>query len=249
MPDSIGRYTLAEMRKRVWRRLDSYKWTDVNQDGTVPVTAELVVSPQYTDEDVNEAINTALVGLHTDLITNYPLAFADEDEIDLVADHTEYSLPEDLVQLRGLYWKPPWDTRTVVPINERQFMYQMDDNPDIPPLGDAPTYRRQLNFFVLNQIPTEDNAGGVLVRYVKHVNYLADDAAIIETEFARQLQEVVCIDAAIDLIQTRGRQEVPTWKDDRQIWMGRLVAIARGAQQPPFVQMYYANPVPFEGRR
>lgn len=256
MPDSIGRLTLREIRTRVWQILDSYRpaevETTVDQDVAVDAehpdgktnalsTPPFDVNPLYPRDEVNSAINAALREKYAELILNSSLPLSDEVTIDIVEDQTEYSLPFDFAQVKGLWWKDPLDSRTVVPINEREYMHQVEDEQvqgiDLP-FFTAPTYRRQLNFIVLNQIPQQDNPGGILVRYVKWINWLSVDDQYIETEFAPILQEVVIWTAAIELAQTKSQLSVPDWERRQQKWEERLSLMARAANNPPFTILY-----------
>lgn len=254
--NEIGLYTLYEMRRQVWRRLDSYRPTDVqlydqevvpvspeNPDGrtTGASTGPFAIDAIYPKEEVNAQINIALREHYLDLVLSMETAFSDETEIDIVADQSEYELPYDMAMLRGLYWKDPYDTRTVVPINARTLMPLLDGSlqqESSPQSVALPSYRIQLNQFVLNPVPTLDNPGGVLVRYVKWNIYLSDDAQVIESQFAPILQECVIIAAAISLAQTKAMLDVKPWLDELARWKERLLQLVRMTLTPPNIRMY-----------
>lgn len=242
MPDIVGRYTLAEMRERVWRRLDALRADTVSIIGEESIT--LTTDALYTVPDLDIAINKALVGHYVELVGNSNKAFSDEEEIDVVTNQTEYQLPTDMVQLKGLWWKDSSITYTILPPNERTYMHQVDEGGPLDPsvANGAPTYRRQLNFIVLNEIPTVDNPKGILVRYVKWVNWLSRPDQVIETEFAQILQECVIISAALDLAWSKAKQDNPQWKTELGEWQSRLASMVRNTDNPPFVVMYYPHP-------
>lgn len=255
MPDSLGRLNLREIRTRVWQILDSYRPAEVETtvDFPVPVdinhpdgltnalsTAPFEVDSLYPRDEVNSAINAALREKYVDLILNSTIPFSDETTIDVVANQTEYVLPWDFAQVKGLWWKHDEDTRTIVPINEREYMHQVENElvQHMDLLYGTPTYRRQLNNIVLNQIPQRDNPGGILVRYVKWVLWLSVDDQYIETELAPILQEVVIWTAAIELAQTKSQLSVPDWEKRQSKWEERLSFLTRATNNPPFVIMY-----------
>lgn len=255
MPDVSGRYTLAEMRDRVRRCIDGLRPTVSLVDVTDPVTHVTVpagtetvgpIDPLFSNDDINFFLNAGLTLLTTQLIASNEEVFADEETVDITANVMEYSLPTDCVQVRSLWWKDPHTAYTIVPATSRTFMWKVDELKPIPPqmYNGAPTYRLNLNFFVLNepQLVTLDNPQGVLVRYIKKNNFLSNDGDKIETQFAWIVQECVIRSAAIELIEKRTKLDAATLKTDLATWTGQLTAMVRNSTNPPFINLYSTMP-------
>jgi hypothetical protein len=191
------------MRDAVRRRIDTLRFQVTNgSEGTL-----LQVDPLVTDQDINLFLNTALIKRSVDVNVADNTIMADSAYADIKAGVTEYPLPEDLMFLRAVYWRPdglPNNTPTLEPPVQRIFIYESDQDSDIAvPLfvgSVAPSYRRRLNLIVLNQVPQIDNILGLEFDYVKTFLPLAVDDQVIETPLATIIQEVVILDAAIECV-------------------------------------------------
>lgn len=194
--DLQGRYTFLEMREMVRRRCDGYRRTVDITTGDESGTQQ--VDPLFTTEDIKMYLNQALVKRHIDLTTLDETIMADSSTIDLVVDQVEYELPEDLLFLRAIYYKPPGVEFTEIPPNQRMYLYEYEQENEInmADLG-APTYRRRLNTIVLNNVPKSANVGGLVVDYVKGALPLLADDQVLETAMATIMQHVIILDAAI----------------------------------------------------
>lgn len=207
-------------------------------------TGPFTIDALYPLEEVNEQLNSSLTEHYADLVASSELPFADEQEIDIIANQTEYELPADLVQLRGFWYKDPGDDRTVVPINDRIYMHMEDNGSplEVGFLNGAPTYRMQMNFVVLNQIPLANNLGGMLCRYIKWHNWLSNDSQVIETQFAQILQQCIIVGAAITLAETKQQLTVQPWVDELSRWKERLSILVRNTINPPFAMIMVQPP-------
>lgn len=197
-------YTLAQMRDKVRRRVDAYRVTLDVAGGETSIDQ---INPLISNEDILMYLNAALTKRSVDVAVNDNTILADSVEVDIVTDQVEYPLPEDIMFLRGLYWKHESITSTLLPPNKRTYMYEQDDDSDINEdiISDqtVPQYRRRLNFFVLDQVPKRDNKGGVLVDYVKSPLELVEEDQVLEIPLANILQEVIILDATIGICSER----------------------------------------------
>lgn len=248
MPDDFGRYTLAEMREMTRRCLDANRVPnglqpqDIVQNPPIYAGDEIgpiVLDPLFSNQDLNFFINSAIMSVCIDMLMASETVLADEDLINIQADVPEYSLPDDTMLLKGLYWKPHTVAEMLLPPSRRIQMRMIDEPageyPDIS--NGAPTYRRQLNQIVLDPVPKHDNPGGILVRFSKPLLYLKDETATLETEFAWPMQEVVIRRAAKEAAGFRGMVLNPMVSEMLGQWEQRLTLLVMNSTSPSSVQM------------
>ena len=248
--DAYGRKSLSELRTDVRRNLNAVQalvfdaTTGKEGAGTAFVYDELFPEPH-----VDMYLNEALTARYLDLVINAETEFADETTIDVTEDIVEYTLPDEMAILRGLWWKDPNTAASLVPPADRLYMHMKDegDDPIDAVYNGAPTYRRQMHHIVLNTTPTEDNLTGILVRYIKWINPLTADTQVIESSFARVLQEVVILDATIAAGERRAKMDMSTLLATLQKWEVRLAALARSSTTPAFMNL--TTRLPFSGVR
>jgi hypothetical protein len=243
MPNDRGLYTLAEMRMMVYRNVGALR-RQVNL-ATNEETGDPRFDPLISKNDVDLMINTALTLRAVDLFYNATTVLADQEQIDVKANIVEYPLPADLAILRYAKWKDPLVPYTIQPPNDYIPMVEYDQQDQVPVtfLNGAPTYRRQLNNIVLNETPECDNDQGILVYYIKWVQYLIQDNSVIETQFARLLQEVVVIDASIAAATRHRFLDVNELRKDQVQAYSALVQLCRISSSPPSVSMIVDHPV------
>ena len=242
MPDIYGKYTLLEMIHRTWRRLGAYypESVDINSGEESQV---FCVDPLFSRDDVIDAINEAASARFTDLIVNSQSVLLDEDLIHVNADQAEYRIPEDAAIIRALYWKDPSNPLELVPPNERVPMVNTDNiDTNIYQPGDTfgcivPTWKRRLDYIVIDPVPTIANRGGILIEYVKWLNYLANDDDVLETQFARALQECCILQAVITLGSRKGKMRMEEENAQLLQWDQRFALLVRNAVQPAQIQM------------
>lgn len=235
---------LQDMRVAVWDYLVAYYPEATNPDGTV--SPDFRIDPLYPKMTVDRLLNQSLTAHFVDLSIGAPEAFSDQENIDVVAGQVEYKLPADMAFLRSLWWKDPGTAYAFYPAQDRKLMpyYDQDDKALEMSLGTTvPTFRRQMEYIVLNDTPTQDNPEGIQVRYIKWVNYLADDDVVIESEFARILQEVITLDAAVAASSRKGMMDTTELRKDLATWEARLSAAAGLSNSPPFKQLTFFHPM------
>jgi hypothetical protein len=237
--------TLLEMREAVWRNLAAIYPGSVD-----PVTGQSFnprIDPLFTKEDVDLWINESLTGHFLDVTENADEVFADEATLDVVANTPEIELPEDMAFFRSAWWKPVNYQLSQAPPSGRTFMLKVDDpgttTRDMVGAGSVPRYRLQLDFLVLEPVSTVDNPGGVLVRYIKWAQHLAQDDQIIESQFARVLQECVILEAAMSGAGRKAFLDVSPLKISYDIWRERLMVAARRYNVPTSVQIRTVMPI------
>lgn len=252
MPNQYGIYTLKDMRDHVRRKLLAYAPTDVDEatgEETLDSVGEPIgtVDRLYSNTDLNVWINEAVTGYFVNMAVNSGSVWADEALIDIVPNRPEYSLPNDLCQLRGLYWKDDRTPLMLAPPSERTLMLMIESPEEWTPgiENGAPSYRRQLNNIVLGEPEyfERENTGGILVRYTKWINFLAYDEAMLETQFARVLQECVVCQATITALSMKANIDPPgALIAEESKWSDRLTALIRTSTNAPFIQMVAEHP-------
>ena len=232
------------MRDQVWRKLSALRSLYVDPHSGEEAPGSNDIDALYTKQDLDGAINEALVGVMVDLTVNNNTVLADQTIINVVPNVVEYALPNDMAMLRSLWWKDPSIPYTSYPPNSRTLMHQMDlvVPGDAAQLNGIPTYRRQLNYIVLNDIPTADNVGGIEVRYVKWANFLIGDQDVIETQYAPLVQRLVILGAAISLASQKAFLDVSDMRTEQKAWAARLIVAARLGNMPPFAFMVPMHP-------
>lgn len=236
MPDDFGRLTLKEMREAVWENCSAI-FTSVAPDGERANSANWKIDPLFSKQTVDRFINEALTARCVELMINAESALADEQVIDITAGIIEYQLPGDVAFVRSLWWKPP-DT-TYEHNTERLFMHMLEEGSILVPAinNGAPTYRRTIDGIVLNSIPDKDNPGGIMVRYVKWMLYMAEDDAVLETTFSRMLQEVLILDASVAALGRKAFLDTSELRQEQAKAAQTLTLAARNSNMPPFVNM------------
>lgn len=255
MPNDEGLYTLEEMRERVRRNIDGLR-SSITEVAVPDLVAPLVpgdeqgaidIDPMYSNQDLNYFLNTALTNRCVSIFVEDPNALADTETVDILANVPEYSLPADMGQIRSLWWKDPKTPYTINPPTRRTFMIPSDEVKG--PVAErslangVPSYRRQLNQFVLQPPPKVDNPQGVEVRYTKWLNYMAQDNDTVETQFARIIQEVIILDAAISAVSRKSFMDPSALAADLAKAEGALTLALRNSNNPPFMQLSTRHPV------
>lgn len=245
MPDDNGRLNLGELREAVWRNLAAL------YPGTVdPFTGEAGnprIDPLYTKQDLDRWINESLTGQFLDITENSDTMFSDSAALDVVANVAEVQLPDDMAFFRSAWWKDPNTSLMQQPPSERAFMWKVDDPTtsvrDLGSYGSVPRYSLTMDFIVLDPTINVDNPGGILVKYVKWAQYLAQDAQYIESPLARMIQECVALEAAMIAASRKAFLDVTPLKISYDTWRDRLMAAARRFNLAPAVQLTTVHPI------
>jgi len=236
------------MRTTVWENLQAL------YPGTVdPNTGEAfnpIVDPLFTKQAIDRYLNEALTSNYLDIVENGEEIFADEEVVDILANQTEYQLPTDLAQVRGLWWKNAHTPLSQFPENQRVPMFKVDDMSLVAAIDIAcrgPLYRLQIDSFVLEETPLIDNEGGVKVRYIKWVQQLAQDLDIIEGRFAQVLQECIILKASISCASRKAFMDSSELRTDYTEYHDKLILAARNYNMPTSVQLAVPHPVRLRG--
>lgn len=256
MPDDQGRLSLKEIREAVWENLAAVYPTTVD-----PITGEASADPRidplFTKQALDRFINESLTAHSLDLMNDNQQIFEDSATLDVFANTPEVELPEDLAFVRSCWWKPANMPTMQAPQSVRAFMFNLDD----PSFGSGeyqgaaidttglvvPAYRLRLDFIELEPPPGIDNPGGVLVRYVKWVNHLVQDTQIIETQFARVLQECVILGASIAAAGRKAFMDTSELKSSYAMWITRLSAAAMRYFSPTSSYIATLQPIQLRG--
>jgi hypothetical protein len=245
MPDTHGRYNLLELRQYVLRNLASLRPTTVDPT-TGAETAPLLLglNAQFSKEALNLRINSSAT--KTALLVNAEneTAFAAEVFYDANVGQTQYAVPPDLCQLRGLWWK---DASIVAPARPDDYnpmsMQDTFNNPsDFSGQVGRPTWRRVGNIFQLNQDPRDfqvgQNISGIWVKYIKWISFLVEDTDYLDFTNARIIQECIVWDATLDSV--RSQEEVVDASGVEKslaYWNQQLEIVVRNSYRPPNIRL------------
>jgi hypothetical protein len=171
--------------------------------------------------------------------------FAVEVLYDANVGQTQYPVPPDMCQLRGLLWKDA----SISPANARpddyNWMSYQDniENPsDFGGQVGRPTWRRVGNIFKLNQDPGDfqvgNNPQGIMVRYIKWIQFLINDGDYLDFTNARIIQECVAWDATLDCARTQDEM-VDTTGIEKTLayWNQQLEIVTRNSYRPPNIRL------------
>lgn len=237
MADWVGRYSLAEMRERVRRRIDALRCAQLDGSGSEVALPDL--DPTVSNQDIDYYLNYSLTSHAVEMFSDAAQVLSDQVDVDIQTGIVEYALPEDMAQLRGLWWKDPSYALMQVPPSDRVYMWEVSGAHEHETyMNGAPTYHRQLGMFVLNQSPRVDNLGGVQVRYVKWFNPLLEEEQILETEFAPMLQQVLILDAAKQLLDSRYQIDSTRLEQELMKAEARLSIAVRNSTSPPRMTLW-----------
>jgi len=232
----------------VRRNVNALK-ADIVDPATGVESPGVSLDPLVTNRDLDFWLNSALTNRCVQIFYNAEKALSDEDTIDVYATLTEYELPGEAGIVRSLWWKDPTVPYTINPQTERRKMdfYEGDENfPDVSGRFGVPSYRRVLNFIQLNEVPQEDNPQGILVKYIKWINPLVQDETVIETEFARILQELIVLDAAISAASRHRYLDTSELRKDQTAVEMSLVTLCRISASPTSVRFITNFPIKLE---
>lgn len=253
MPDSLGRYYLSEMEDRVFRLLKQ-KQAAISTAG---VESNVVVQGQaFSTVDIDQQINSSLVGLYTEIVTNREDQFSQTSYQSVQNGNAgPYGFPPGMLQLRYMDWIDPGIGQANALPEQWVPMMFMDD-PMARQMTDnyrGPTwqYDSSGSAFILNSQPTQDNPNGVRIRAVVLPAQLSGSNAVIQARFALVLQEAVIFDAAYVLAYSRLKSVTEEISVGRQEWHQRLITTAENAHKPPSTVMV-SNRIPalsYSGRR
>ncbi len=239
MPDNLGRYFLSEMQDRVRRELGDAQLS-VGTDG-VEIAPAIYTTQLYSNTDLTEALNYSMVAQFQEMWTDREDIFAQTTYITIIANHIgPYALPFNMLKLRWLKMKPP--SQGVLSIRPDQWRpltyYDEDLTGGIQNQFGGATYRREGNNILLNFLPSSNNIQGILVNSVSMPRDLTNADDVVQSEFARPLQNFMIFDAAVHLADTRENQVSPHLQEQLERAHNALMATVDNALQPTQVQLY-----------
>ena len=133
-------------------------------------------------------------------------------------------------------------TASVKPPALTDLLYEVEDGGPVCDDWGRPTYRRRLNFIVLNLAPTENITHGLVVDYIKWALPLMGDDQCIESQYARIIQELVVLDVAVSVTQEIYKLDAAELIGAANAMQSRLVAIVNSSVSPRRMQLVPATP-------
>jgi len=239
--DSLGRYTLTEMEQRVRRELGDATLT-VNTSTGVESASPVYPSQLYSNTDIDEALNYSMVNAFLEMCVDHEDIFAQTTYISVSANQMVYALPVNMIKLRWLKIKPASYALSSIRPDQWQPLVYYDENLSNGVqdefAGAESTYRREGNNIVLNWIPQQSNSSGIMINSVNLPPELVNPSDVVQSQFARPLQNFMVYDAAVHLGDTREAQVPPELKEQRQRAHDLLMMNVDNALQPVSVQLY-----------
>lgn len=263
MADSLGRYFVYEMERRVRRILDSFNPVldaNGNESPAPPAISNFNVSNQAIDEK----LNTALIAIYTEGIAGHEDLFTVTIFQDVIQDQISYAFPLNMLQLRWMRYKHNWN---LAPLNTqmpgqlpspsaarpRDYlpMYESKDPDD---LGMAtgyykgPTWYRDGGNFILNSLPKQTNLGAIMMNIVAlpakfpittpaMFSSGLGNTAVIQAPFALLAQESIIYDAALMLGAELNKGVAESVAQMRQEWHERFMQAIVSAHTYPSVNI------------
>lgn len=240
MPDNLGRYYLSEMQDRVHRELGDAQLT-VNPTTGDESSAAVYPTQLYSNTDITEALNYSQATQFQEMWTDHEDIFAQTTYISLKAQWIgPYALPFNILKVRWLKIKPASIGLQAMRPDQWQpmFYYDEDLSQGIQNQMGGRSYRFEGQRIILNWLPESDNPSGIMVNSVFMPPDLVDDDDVVQTQFARALQNFMIFDAAVHLSDTRENQVAPHLIEQRERAHITLMATVDNALQPPSVQLY-----------
>ena len=240
MPDSQGRYSLSDMQNLVVRLLNANAITVNTTTGAE--TSSIIQNQSFSNTDITNQINTALVGTYTEVALSQPEQFSQTTYQSYTMNNVgPYAFPFGMLQLRYMDWLPYGVLfQNARPENWIEMLPYGDpmDRSSANTFG-APTWEwdNSGTAFVLNSWPTQSNPNGIRIRAVVLPQALVNLTDVIQARFVLVMQEVVVYDAAYALAWSKLKQVTDEIQQGRDDWHKRLSATADNAFHPPSVQM------------
>lgn len=240
MPDTLGRYSLSEMRERVRRELGdsqlSISTTTGAETGNPSYPSQL-----YSNTDLNEALNYSMVTQFQEMWTDHEEIFSTITYISITANRIgPYALPFNMLKLRWLKIKPASISIQAIRPDQWQPMvyYDEDLSQGIQNQFGGRTYQRQGDNILLNWLPSESNSNGIMVNCVVMPPELVKDGDVVMSQFVRPLQNFMIFDAAVHIGDSRENEVPEHLIEQRDRAHIALMATVDNALQPPSVQLY-----------
>jgi len=256
MPDSLGRYTLAEMQDRVRRELNDAILT-VNTSTGDETTSPVLPTQLYSNTDINIALNNSMIEGFIEMATNHEEIFAQITYISTQGSFIgPYALPANMIKLRWLKWKSPAQLIGNIRPDQWQPMAYYDEDLSSGQGRDfsggrSPSYQRVGNNIYLNENQYQSNTNGIMVNSVIIPPELVNPDDVVQSQFARPMQSFMIFDAAVHIGESREEQISDELKSQRDRSHVLMMAALDNALQPPTVQIVSGRLVKttYSGRR
>jgi len=258
MPDTLSRYTLAEMEDGV-RRICFGAFYPVDptsgQETSSGTTYDMLISKTDIDRGLNTALTLEMLKINqfaeeAFIVTVYLTAKATQSGSTF--QPTQVALPADMLTLKEVSWLPLGvGFQNARPADWWPMPQISDQNAQRFTGSPAPPWHRDGNLMVFDQFLAQDNPSGIRVRYVRWVPFLVNPTDVIQSQLARPLQEVIMIEAAINLMRDKHQKVLPeqiqNLNDSQQV----LLLAASNINKPESVRAYspYMVRGTFSGRR
>jgi|SRR5215475_12655755 len=246
MSDSMGRYTLAELRDKVRRAAFAELYT---VDASGDESGSPLIDTLISNKDLDDSINKAIRGLGMETAQLSPMVMA--SHIDMpIAPAQQYAFPSNMLVLQQILYRP---SRTAsangnyppsTPISGT-WATNLPDQGWVPlPLNNAQlentsefSYRREGSFFILNWIPDRAAPMALRIRYLAWVNSLVKTTDVIKgfDGMVLALQEVVIYESARDIMATKRKQVTDEINSLYDMWHTRYATVISAAINPDHV--------------
>lgn len=247
MPDEFGRLTLLEIRQYILRNLAALQATSVDPTSGVE-TAPLMLglNVQFSADNLNLRINSSTTKVACLINANNEKIFSKEITLDAIPGVTQYELPPDFCQIRGLWWlDPSIDSSVATPENYVPMSYQdpFEDGGLITGVNfSRPTWRLVGNVVQLNQDPGDwlsgVHAGGFQLRYIQWTRFLNDDDDYLHLMYAQVAQEVIVWDVTLDCVRSQEEVVDATGVEKSlAMWQQQLEILIRNEYRPPEIRL------------
>ena len=173
--DSLYRYTLSDMEGFVRQYLSA---TDVVLDANGNQVSSSIVIQNISNQEIDARINESLVALYSEAILANETLFATDIFQDVAPNVQQYALPQNMLIFRYMKWRrpgspppnvnqPPNGSPSGVNIEEQYWpMIEIEDPMDkalTRGYFNSPTYRRNMDNYILSWNPQEFNPQGILI--------------------------------------------------------------------------------------
>jgi len=239
--DNLGRYYLNVMEDRVRRCLNDVQLTVDSTSGQESTTVAPVLPTQlYSTTDIDAALNKSMLEAFMEMEASHDDLFASVMYITISPNVTQYNLPFGLLQLRQLRLKP--DTLSLTqarPEDWKPMIYYDEDLVQgIQNQFGGRTYRRVGEQIWLNLLPNVGNTNGIMVDAVVLPPELSSPGDVVESPFARLIQNFMIYDAAVNLGESREYEIPQEVRDQRERAHVMMIMASDNALKPPSVQLY-----------
>lgn len=243
---------MQEMRDRVRDALNQRQKT---VDPTTGEGSNIIIG-SFANDVVDDKLNTAIIAALTEIAQDREEVMSKTVYIGIPVSPVggpgvvQFAFPFDMLQLRWLKWLPPGLTLIKARPSDWRLMpyYEEDDVEEFDQLmgGDAPSWRREGNTFILNRWQSDPLGTYIQCTYVFFPPRLVMDttnAGLGPTldptiPLPTLMQEFIILEAAATLADENLRQVPDIVVTQRQAKHDQLMAVVQNMYKPVNQQMY-----------